>query len=170
MPQIEQLQTFYWGALRADAIELATDGINVATGPNGSGKTTSLDGLKLILGVSDLGRRPVDYIYDGGGGDGAERASRAVVKAIFANPEGPGRSGRVFAAAGRGCEASAHVTAICEITRDGKRRFAMLPGGVIWGEDLGADIEAMRARVTGNQWMNLQAWTELLNSALLGLG
>ena len=128
MPQIEQIQVYYWGPLRADPIELAVDGINVATGPNGSGKTTSLDALKLMFGVSDLSRRPADYIYDGGGEEGSKRASRALVKAIFANPEGPGRTGRLFAAAGRGCEASVHVTAICEVTRDGRRRYAMLPG------------------------------------------
>lgn len=168
MPQIEQIQVYYWGKLRADPIELAVDGINVATGPNGSGKTTSLDALKLILGVSDLLRRPAEYIYNGGGEDGVKRASRALVKAIFANPEGPGRTGRLFAAAGRGCEASAHVTAICEVTRDGRRRYAMVPGARVWGAngaDLEADINALRTEITANQWLPPRAWTELLARA-----
>jgi chromosome segregation ATPase len=177
MPQVEQIQTYYWGPLRADPIELAVDGINVATGPNGSGKTTSLDALKLMFGVSDLSRRPADYIYDGGGEEGSERASRALVKAVFANPQGPGTSGRVFAAAGRGCEASEHVTAICEVTRDGKRRYAMLPGARVWGldgADLESEINALRAEITTNLWMNSRAWSELLaragvSKALLGV-
>lgn len=177
MPQIEQIQVYYWGPLRADPIELAVDGINVATGPNGSGKTTSLDALKLMFGVSDLSRRPADYIYDGGGEEGAKRASRALVKAIFANPEGPGRTGRLFAAAGRGCEAGVHVTAICEVTRDGRRRYAMLPGARVWGasgDGLDAEVNALRTEITANQWLNSRAWTELLaragvSRALLGV-
>ncbi len=167
MPQVEQLQLVYWGSLRADPVDLTVDGINVATGPNGSGKTTSLDALKLILGVSDLGRRPADYIYDGGG-EAGQRAERALVKAIFANPVRPGRAGRVFADAGRGCESTAHVTAICEVTRDNRRRFALLPGPVIWGADgheVESDIHAMRSRIPASQWMTAHTWDELLARA-----
>jgi chromosome segregation ATPase len=175
MPQIEQIQAYYWGSLRADPIELAVDGINVATGPNGSGKTTALDALKLMLGIADLSRRPADYIYNGGGEEGEDRARRALVKAIFANPEGPGRSGRLFAAAGRGCEASAHVTAICEVTRE--CRYVMLPGARVWGHngvDLESEVNALRTEVTANQWLKPRAWTELLaragvSKALLGV-
>jgi energy-coupling factor transporter ATP-binding protein EcfA2 len=167
MPQVEQLQVVYWGSLRADPVDLAVDGINVATGPNGSGKTTSLDALKLILGISDLGRRPAEYIYDGGG-EASQRAERALVKAIFANPLRPGRAGRVFADAGRGCELSAHVTAVCEVTRDNRRRFALLPGPVIWGidgRDVEHDVHAMRSRIPGSQWMTARTWDELLARA-----
>lgn len=167
MPQVEQLQVYYWGPLRADPIDLAVDGINVATGPNGSGKTTSLDALKLIFGVSDLSRRPAEYIYDGGGEEGERRADRALVKVVFANPKGGGTQGRPFAAAGRGCEASEHVTAICEVTRDGKRRFAMLPGARIWGQEgdeLSAEVHSLRDEIGGN-WHPPRAWSELLNRA-----
>lgn len=167
MPQAEQIQTYYWGALRADPIDLAVDGINVATGPNGSGKTTSLDGLKLMLGVSDLSRRPADYIFDGGG-DGQARGERALVKVIFANPERPGRAGRVFSDAGRGCESSAHVTAICEIRRDGRRQYALLPGARRWGQngsDLEGDINELRTLIPASQWMKPKAWEELLARA-----
>jgi chromosome segregation protein len=167
MPQAEQIQTYYWGALRADPVDLAVDGINVATGPNGSGKTTELDGLKLILGVSDLSRRPAEYIFDGGG-DGQARGERALVKVIFANPERPGRAGRVFSDAGRGCESSAHVTAICEVHRDGRRRYAILPGASHWGQngsDLEADVNQLRTLVPANQWMKPKAWDELLARA-----
>lgn len=167
MPQVEQLQVYYWGPLRADPIDLAVDGINVATGPNGSGKTTSLDALKLIFGVSDLSRRPAEYIYDDGGEGGEGRADRALVKVVFANPRGPGSRGRPFAAAGRGCEAREHVTAICEVTRDGKRRFAMLPGARVWereGAELDAEINSLRGEI-GSGWYPHRAWTELLNRA-----
>ena len=167
MPQAEQIQTYYWGALRADPVDLAVDGINVATGPNGSGKTTSLDGVKLVLGVSDLSRRPADYIFDGGG-DSQARGDRALIKVIFANPQRPGRAGRVFSDAGRGCESSAHVTAICEIHRDGRRRYTILPGALHWGHngrDLEADINELRTVVPPNQWMNPKPWDELLARA-----
>lgn len=167
MPRAEQIQTYYWGALRADPVDLAVDGINVATGPNGSGKTTELDGLKLILGVSDLSRKPSEYIFDGGG-DGQARGERALVKVIFANPERPARAGRVFSDAGRGCERSAHVTAICEISRDGRRRYAILPGALQWGvngRDLEADVNELRTLVPVNQWLKPRAWDELLARA-----
>jgi chromosome segregation ATPase len=167
VPQAEQIQVYYWGALRADPIELAVDGINVATGPNGSGKTTGLDALKLVLGVSDLSRRPAEYIFDGGG-DSQARGDRALIKVIFANPERPGRAGRVFSDAGRGCETSAHVTAICEITRDGRRRYAIVPGAHEWGangRDLEADINNLRTLVPANHWYKSRAWDELLARA-----
>jgi chromosome segregation ATPase len=167
MPQAEQIQTYYWGALRADPVEFAVDGINVATGPNGSGKTTELDALKLVLGVSELSRRPAEYIFDGGG-DSSARGDRALIKVIFANPERPGRAGRVFSDAGRGCESSAHVTAVCEVHRDGRRRYAILPGALQWGANghsLQADINELRTLVPAGQWLKARAWDELLARA-----
>jgi len=60
MPRIEEVQFVHWGSLRPDPVPVLTDGINVATGPNGSGKTCLLDGIKLLLGVTDFtaGRTP----------------------------------------------------------------------------------------------------------------
>jgi chromosome segregation ATPase len=167
VPQVEQLQVYYWGALRADPIDLAVDGINVATGPNGSGKTTGLDALKLMLGVADLSRRPADYIFDGGGAANA-RGERALIKVIFANPDRGGHAGRVFSDAGRGCEQSAHVTAICEIDREGHRRYTLLAGAHQWGahgRDLEADIHALRTQIPASQWLKPRAWEELLARA-----
>src|SRR5262249_50133073 len=141
VPQIEQIQPVYWGALRPDPIDLAVDGINVATGPNGSGKTTLLDAIKLTLGVDELGgRRPEEYIFNGGEGDSAQRAERALIKIVFSNPGRPGKRDRVFADAGRGCEASDYVTAICEITRGNRVRYAIQAGYLQWGGD-GRPIE-----------------------------
>jgi chromosome segregation ATPase len=167
VPQFEQLQVYYWGALRADPIDLAVDGINVATGPNGSGKTTGLDALKLMLGVFELSRRPGDYIFDGGGAAHA-RGERALIKVIFANPDRGGHAGRVFSDAGRGCEQSAHVTAICEIDREGRRRYALLAGAHQWGaqgRNLDADINALRTQIPASQWLKPRAWDELLARA-----
>src|SRR5205809_182424 len=65
MPQIEQLQVVHWGPLRPDPIEFTREGINVATGPNGSGKTCLLDAAKLILGAitwGEDGRRLEDEL------------------------------------------------------------------------------------------------------------
>jgi hypothetical protein len=133
VPQIREVQPVYWGALRPDPIELAVDGINVATGPNGSGKTTLLDAVKLSLGVDELGdRRAEQYLYDGGGEVGRS-AERAMIKVVFDNPVSAGKRERVFADAGRGCEASEYVTAICEVTRGNRIRYAIAPGYIRWG-------------------------------------
>ena len=77
MPRIEEVQLVHWGSLRPDPIPLLIDGINVATGPNGSGKTCFLDGIKLLLGVTSFapGRSSHRYIFDGGPG-GAPGAGR----------------------------------------------------------------------------------------------
>ncbi|MFL5963794.1 MAG: ATP-binding protein [Gaiellaceae bacterium] len=165
MPQIEQLQVVHWGPLRPDAVELTIDGINVATGPNGTGKTCLLDAAKLMLGVDELKQKPSDYIFDGGG-DAARRADRAYVKAIFSNPERAGRAGRVFADAGRGCEQSAHVTAICELTRE-RRRYTILPGAITWGADgrrLEDELNALD-ELGRSQWFGPRRWSELLSAA-----
>lgn len=168
MPQIEQIQPVYWGALRPDPIDLATDGINVATGPNGSGKTTLLDAIKLSLGVDELGgRRPEEYIFDGGG-DAARRADRALIKVVFSNPVKPGKKDRVFADAGRGCEASDYVTAICEVTRGNRVRYAIHPGYVQWGGDnrsIEEDIHKLRQAIPEKHWMGKRKWSELLARA-----
>mgnify|MGYP000515869694 CR=1 FL=1 len=168
MPQIEQIQPVYWGALRPDPIDLATDGINVATGPNGSGKTTLLDAIKLCLGVDELGgRRPEEYIFDGGG-DAARRADRALIKVVFSNPVKPGSKDRVFADAGRGCEASDYVTAICEVTRGNRVRYAIHPGYLQWGGDdrsIEKDIHKLRQAIPDKHWMGKRKWSELLARA-----
>src|SRR5690606_17946510 len=93
--------------------------------------TCLLDAAKLILGVEQLKQTPAEYIFDGRG-DSARRADRAYIKAIFSNPLRSPREGRVFADAGRGCEEAEQVTAICEVSRDGRRRYAILPGASTW--------------------------------------
>src|SRR4051794_27490127 len=163
MPQIEQIQPVYWGALRADPIDLAVDGINVATGPNGSGKTTLLDAIKLGLGVDELGgRRPEEYIFNGGDGDSATRADRALIKLVFSNPVKPGKRDRVFADAGRGCESSNYVSAICEVSRGNRLRYAIQAGYLQWGGEgrtIEEDIHRLRELIPDKHWMGKRKWS-----------
>lgn len=168
MPQIREIQPVYWGALRPDPIELALDGINVATGPNGSGKTTLLDAIKLSLGIDELGdRKPEQYLYDPAG-DGGGSADRALIKVVFDNPIREGKRERVFADAGRGCEASDYVTAICEITRGSRIRYAIVPGYIRWGGEgrsIDEDTHGLRQQIPDKLWMGKRKWSELLARA-----
>ena len=90
--------------MRPDVIPLAAPGITIAVGPNGSGKTCWLDGLKVILGVADFSQRrtPASYIFNGGPSN--IPADQAWLRATFANPVQSGQRHRVFAVAGNGCE------------------------------------------------------------------
>jgi hypothetical protein len=178
MPQTEEVQFVWWGPFRPDTIPLAVDGINVATGPNGAGKTAFLDGIKLLLGTDQLKAKATEYIYvsgaaaeaDGETGNGdrepAHRAQRAVLRAVFANPDRGGGQGRVFSDAGRGCESAEYVTAICEVTRD-KRSYLLLPGRIAWGEDghsIEDDLERLRA-TPATRWYGARNWQGLMQRA-----
>lgn len=155
MPQICEVQMVNWGSLRPDTVPLLSDGVNVATGPNGSGKTCFLDGVKVLLGVDDLGagRTAAGYVFDGGP-DGAP-ADRAYLRATFANPVGPDGRHRLFAWAGGGCEDADQITVACVVTGS-ERWYAVLPGRVTWGlgeaglaEDLAAIDALPRSRRRG---------------------
>jgi chromosome segregation ATPase len=164
MPQIKQLQLVWWGPFRPDPIEFARDGINVFTGLNGVGKTCLLDAAKLMLGVDDLKAKPSSYVFSGG--DGAQRVDKAYVKAVFDNPERPRNQGRVFADAGWGCNETANVTAVCEVTRS-SRQYAIFPGYKAWGENgrpLKDDLSELRD-LPQKRWMGPRQWSELLARA-----
>src|SRR5580692_2141106 len=86
MAQIREIQFVHWGSLRPDILPLADPGITMFVGPNGSGKTCCLDGIKVLLGVSELGgtRTPAAYVFDGG--SSGRSAEQAWLRATFANP------------------------------------------------------------------------------------
>ena len=140
MPQIEEAQFVNWGSMRPDVIPLAAPGITIAVGPNGSGKTCWLDGLKVILGVADFSQRrtPASYIFNGGPSN--IPADQAWLRATFANPVQSGQRHRVFAVAGNGCENAEHVTVICRVQGD-KRKYLVLPGHVTWGRERPIDAD-----------------------------
>jgi len=121
MPRIEEVQLVHWGSLRPDPIPLLVDGINVATGPNGSGKTCFLDGIKLLLGITSFapGRSSEGYIFDGG--PGGTPAERALLRATFANPVLPERGERLFAAAGEQLRDADRVSVVCLVTPERRR-------------------------------------------------
>jgi chromosome segregation ATPase len=162
MPRLEEVQFVHWGSLRPDPVPLLTDGINVATGPNGSGKTCFLDGIKVLLGITSfaLGRSSTKYIFDGGAG--GVPAERALLKGTFANPLLPDRGVRMFAAA-PGCEDSQRVTVVCLVTRQG-RRYRVLPGRMRWGFDrpLEEDLASFLQENPEEEWLGPRLYTELL--------
>lgn len=165
MPQIEEAQFVNWGSMRPDIIPLAAPGITIAVGPNGSGKTCWLDGLKVILGVADFSKRrtPASYIFNGGPSN--IPADQAWLRATFANPVQPGQRHRVFAVAGGGCEDAEHVTVICRVQGD-KRKYLVLPGHVTWGREhpLDVDLDGL-ARLPDNRWLGPQKYDYLLDRA-----
>jgi chromosome segregation ATPase len=165
MPQIEEAQFVNWGSMRPDIIPLAAPGITIAVGPNGSGKTCWLDGLKVILGVADFSQRrtPASYIFNGGPSN--VPADQAWLRATFANPVQPGQRHRVFAVAGNGCEDAEHVTVICRVQGD-KRKYLVLPGHVIWGRERPIDKDLSDlARMPDNRWLGPQKYDYLLDRA-----
>jgi chromosome segregation ATPase len=165
VPRIEEVQFVHWGCLRPDPVPLLTDGINVATGPNGAGKSCFLDGLKLLLGVSELGagRGVGDYLFDGGPSGVA--AGKAFLRATFANPA-PVSGPRPFAAAGSGCQDADRVSVVCEVTA-GEHRYRVLPGLVRWGAErrIRADLRAFEEANPDERWIGPRRYQELLAQA-----
>lgn len=162
MPRIEEVQFVHWGSLRPDPVPLLTDGINVCTGPNGSGKTCFLDGVKCLLGITSFapGRSSTKYIFDGG--PGGVPAERAWLRGTLLNPVLPARNERLFAAA-PGCQDAERVSIVCLVSKEG-RRYRVLPGRLRWGfgrpleEDLAAFLEA----TPEESWLGPRKYTELL--------
>jgi len=164
MPRIEEVQLVHWGSLRPDPIPLLVDGINVATGPNGSGKTCFLDGIKLLLGVTSFapGRSSHRYIFDGG--PGGTPAERAFLRATFSNPVLPGLGERLFAAADERLADAERVSVVCLVTTD-SRRYLVLPGLHRWGFErpLADDLEAFLAANPEPEWLGPRRYDELLD-------
>jgi chromosome segregation ATPase len=164
MPRIEEVQLVHWGSLRPDPIPLLIDGINVATGPNGSGKTCFLDAIKLLLGVTSFapGRSSHRYIFDGG--PGGAPAERAFLRATFSNPVLGGRGERLFAAAGERVADADRVSVVCLVTAD-SRRYLVLPGLHRWGFErpLAEDLEAFLEANPEADWLGPRLYDELLD-------
>ena len=164
MPRIEEVQLVHWGSLRPDPIPLLIDGINVATGPNGSGKTCFLDGIKLLLGVTSFapGRSSHRYIFDGG--PGGAPAERAFLRATFSNPVLDGSGERLFAAADERLRDADLVSVICLVTAD-SRRYLVLPGLHRWGfeQPLADDLEAFLEANPEGEWLGPRRYDELLD-------
>jgi len=162
VPRIEEVQFVNWGSLRPDPVPLLPDGVNVATGPNGSGKTCFLDAIKLLLGITGFapGRTSARYIFDGGP-NGAP-AERAWLRATFANPVTAADGARLFAPAGGGCEDAERVSVVCLVTAD-ERRYRVLPGLVRWGQPIESDLGDFADANPAEEWLGPRLYDELLD-------
>jgi chromosome segregation ATPase len=163
MPRIEEVQLVHWGSLRPDPVPLLPDGINVATGPNGSGKTCFLDGIKVLLGITSFapGRSSARYIFDGG--PGGEPADRALLRATFDNPVLGDRGERLFAAADERLRDAEQVSVVCLVTRE-DRRYLVQGGRLRWGLDrpLADDLDAFLDAHPPADWLGARRYDELL--------
>jgi len=163
MPRIEEVQFVHWGSLRPDPVPLLTDGINVCTGPNGSGKTCFLDGVKCLLGITSFapGRSSTKYIFDGG--PGGVPAERAWLRATLVNPLLPGGGERLFAVV-PGCEDAEQISIVCLVSSKEGRRYRVLPGRLRWGfgRTLEEDLEAFLAANPEETWLGPRKYTEML--------
>jgi chromosome segregation ATPase len=163
VPRIEEVQLVHWGSLRPDPVPLLTDGINVATGPNGSGKTCFLDGIKVLLGITSFapGRSSARYIFDGG--PGGQPADHALLRATFDNPILSGRGERLFAAADEALRDAEQVSMVCMVTRE-RRRYLVLPGRLRWGSErpLAKDLEGFLEAHPPESWLGARRYDELL--------
>jgi len=164
MAQIREIQFVHWGSLRPDVLPLAEPGITMFVGPNGSGKTCCLDGIKVLLGVSDLGgtRTPAAYVFDGG--SSGRPAEQAWLRATFANPVRSGQRYRVFAVAGGGCQDAENVTVVGRVRGD-KRSYIVLPGRIVWGrtQSIEADLSELMERHPESHWLNPKQYDKMLD-------
>jgi chromosome segregation ATPase len=164
VPRIEEVQLVHWGSLRPDPVPLLTDGINVATGPNGSGKTCFLDGIKVLLGITSFapGRSSARYIFDGG--PGGQPAERALLRATFDNPVLSGRGERLFSDADETLDDADQVSVVCLVTPE-ERRYLLLPGRVRWGlaRPLAEDLDAFLDEHPPAGWLGARRYDELLD-------
>ena len=164
MAQIREIQFVHWGSLRPDVLPLAEPGITMFVGPNGSGKTCCLDGIKVLLGVAELGgiRSPAAYVFDGG--PSGRAAEQAWLRATFANPVRSGERYRVFAVAGGGCENAENVTVVSRVRGD-KRSYIVLPGRIVWGrtQSIEADLRELMERHPESRWLNPKQYDKLLD-------
>lgn len=172
MAQFRELQCVHWGPLPPTIIPLVPCAVNVAAGENGAGKTCALDALKLMLGVEQLKQRPRDWIFDPSKykGTNGNRAERAYIRVVFANPFRPGRRReRIFADVGYGSGEAEWVTAICVVSRDGQREreYTLLPGYHAWGVDgrpIEQDLQALR-EIPKARWYGANQWRAILQRA-----
>ena len=155
MPQIIEFQSVYWGLLPVEPVVLMPQRICALVGANGSNKSTMMDGIKLLFGLTSfrLGgtgageRTAYDYVFrppDTEGKPRGEPMEFALVKGVFANPDRPG-AGRPFAIAGNGCDRSEYVTVVARV-RAADVRWLVLDGHRQWGaagRDWQADVQLM---------------------------
>lgn len=98
MIRIERVELLGWD-MQPDQYLLLRPGVNLLTGENGSGKTSILDAIKVVLGARRIGgdRTPEDYLR-------ARDPAVAMVRAVIDNRADPAHR-RPFDALGGGYEA-----------------------------------------------------------------
>lgn len=149
------VQTVGWSLLPCQPVHLDGPVVGVL-GRNGSGKSSFLDAVKVLLGCRRFGqgRTAAHYRFQGRAGQPA--AQRAYVLGVLD-------------AADRLDAHSGPVTLVCEITATG-RRYLLLDGERLFDErDPWGAAAALRQEYPANRWLRPEQWADRVLTPL-GVG
>lgn len=156
---IRKLQTVGWSLLNPEPVEFEP-AVVCLMGQNGSGKTSTLDALKLLLGSRRFGRDRSVAAYRFAGRAGYPAAKSAYVLAVIDN----------HGVAGARLQGKADkLTVICEVGAS-RRRFLMLEGEQLLDTSrLGEELERLREQYPRARWLTPEDYARKLLDPL-GVG
>jgi len=154
MFRLERIELLNWD-IQQNQVLLLSDGVNLLTGENGSGKTAILDAIKFALGASHVGTdRTIEFYLRERG------APVAMVRLVASNRPDPVTRARPFDVLGGGYESDrVSLALVAKATDDGfERRWFILDG----------DTSPLARGVSARPFERLADYTDRLER--LGLG